>query len=107
MLRIRFPNGQCVTYNHATDHNRDVDGNIEVTRRDGEKNFWVALIPKGTNCIIEHVEPCAVRNPLQSQAPESACKTVLQHLRTLPSHQVRELKTALRDFNARSQCWRT
>lgn len=107
MLRIRFPNGQCIQYNDATEHDQLANGDTQIVRVTEGKRFWVALITKGTSCVIEHVQPCLVTNPLQSQAPATAFKTVMQHLRTLPAHQVRELKNALRDFNARSRAWRT
>lgn len=107
MIRVRFPNGQCVQYNSATDTRRDTCGGTEIVRKEGEARYWVAYIPAGTDCLVEWVMPCSVTNPIAELKPDSALKTVMQHLRALPGYDVKRLKLALRDFNAKQRCWRS
>jgi hypothetical protein len=110
MLRVRFPNGQCIQYNDATCINIDAHGGTEILRRDKAtgQNFWVAYLPEGTHALVEWVQPCAISNPIARElSPDSALELVKRHLRTLPGHKVKALKLELANFNARRCAWRT
>jgi hypothetical protein len=108
MIRVRFPNGQCIRYNDATTHRVGADGTVEILREAEDRTYWVAIIPKATPCLLEYMTPCAVENPIRPEMKAESCLAeVMVHLRTLPGYRLRDLKNALRDFNARSHCWKT
>lgn len=103
MITVRFPNGQAIQYNDASYCTRSVNGYSDLyTKKDGT---WIAQVPN--TALIESVRPCSITNPVaREMTPESALALVTEHLRTLPGHKVRDLKVALRAFNARSRTWR-
>jgi hypothetical protein len=107
MLRVRFPNGQCVQYNDATDVEFHSNGEIRILHVKEAKRWWLASVAPGSHCIIEWQTPCAVTNPVaREMTPESALALVTRHLRTLPSYKIRDLKVALQNFNARRHIWK-
>lgn len=108
MIKVRFPNGQCIQYNDATGINV-VTGGTEIIRKDKTTgtNYWVAFLPAGSGCLVEWVNPCAVSNPVaREMTPESALALVRKHLRTLRCDLVAALKQDLCAFNAKRRTWK-
>lgn len=107
MLRVRFPNGQCIQYNDVVDVEWQTNGGAHLLSRDAAGKRWInAQLAPGTQAVLEWVRTCAVSNPITGATPEQAVATVKQHLRTLPTRLVKELKLSLRPFNAKRHTWK-
>ncbi len=110
MITVRFPSGVAVQYNNANDWTFYSD-RVELLRTDEQGHRWVqAVIPLSTGCIIEWTKACVVTAaPLPS--PDAAIDRLLElhesgKLSGCASWKLKDLKRAMQQFNARSQCWR-
>lgn len=110
MITVRFQTGICVTYNNGNKLELCDNGAIKILQRDAGQQLWIlAMIPAGTNCVIEHVAPCKFENPLEGKTVDSAIRllTADAHgIRTAPSHFIKKLKLMLNDFNAKTYQWK-
>jgi len=108
MIRVRFPNGQCVTYNEAN----HVERLAEFTDlyESKAKRQWIAQVPN--TAIIECVEPCSVTNPISGMTLEKAIQFVLDNGRscggswTAEAGLLSDLKLMLQDFNRQRRTWK-
>lgn|SRR5574341_1131304 len=110
MIRIRFPNGQAIKYNNANGFNVRTDGAIEITQRANGQVYWYAVLPPHCPALIEGADACAVNNPITELTVEKALEMVLSNLRSINGYsnlnRLSLIKTKLRDFDARSRCWK-
>ncbi|MBP8055163.1 MAG: hypothetical protein KA314_04945 [Chloroflexi bacterium] len=107
MMSVLFPTGVRVTYNEAR-FLRYVNMGIELYTADptkDQKARWVVTIPASTGCIVE-AEP-ASKTVIPGQLNDAGLgEKVLDRLRHIPSWRLKELKTALNEFDARSKQWK-
>jgi hypothetical protein len=110
MITVRFPTGVSVTYNTANEINRTASGNVELCRRDAEQKLWlIALVPAGTDCVIEHTAPCKFENPIECATVDAAIRMLTRDgkaIRSAPSYFVKKLKLMLTEFNGKTHQWR-
>ena len=108
MVRVRFPNGQCIQYNDVSEVEWQNNAALELIRKDASGKRWmVAVIAPGTQFLYEWAQPCAITNPVARElSPESALDLVKKHLRSINTDKIKDLKLALRSFNARRHRWK-
>ncbi len=99
-LTVRYPNGATVTYNKAHKIAYRPDGHFEVL---DTKGHWVASIQGSSGAIVEAGLPCAITGPGESD--RSRLRYVLENLRHMDEVLLRQLKAALKDFDARTYSW--
>lgn len=108
-ITVRFPNGTTVTYNDADNTRITTGGAIEILRTKDGTSYWVAAIPAGCQAIVEHKTPCTIRRSGQSLVGD-AIKALLGARSTTrygpDTQKLRELKAMLRNFDARTGCWK-
>ena len=107
MFSFLFPTGVRVTYNEAR-FLRYVSTGMEFYTADPDKDHkarWLASIPASTGCIVEAAPACKTAIPGQLNDGELGEK-VLDRLRHLPTWRLKELKTALNEFDARGKQWK-
>ena len=100
MIRVRFPNGQCVTYNSGWYVETQIHHFSILTVERGA----IAFAP--FDCIIEWVTPCEVGNPLTGNLLERAASYVESLSGSVSwseGKQLSRLKNAMRRWNARSR----
>ncbi len=105
MITIRFPSGVAVIYNDARFLNQTSSAWELYTQKPTEGGRWIASIPLATQCIVEAVKPCRVENPVTGLTNHAAADMVLENIRELDGRRLKELKMALRDFNAKTYEW--
>ena len=107
MIRVRYPNGQCLKYKKA--QNVVYSSHAwELRADDGE---WIASVQLSAGAIVEAVFPCEVSNPIADIGSEQALKRsveVLQMQRIPPRSRrdILEIKRLLRNFDARTGSWK-
>lgn len=109
MITVRFSTGVSITYNTATTIKRLQDGGMEICRKDEKGQLWlIALIAPRADCVIEHVTPCRMENPVEGKTIESAVKMLAEaeDLRKAPSYWLSRLKKRLEDFDRRTNQWK-
>lgn len=108
MIKVRFSSGLVVSYNNANDYVPNSDGRIEITRKYGERQFRIATVPAGADCIIEHNEASEINGA--EITIQQALSVILKNPRDLKrcmEYRVKELKMFLeKNFDARSQAWK-
>lgn len=105
MLTVRFPDGVAVTYNTANFLSREADAWKLYTGDPIKGGEWVTTIQISAGCMVESVRPCRVENPVVGLTNYAAADLVLKNLRELDGRRLKELKMALRDFNAKTYGW--
>lgn len=104
MFTIRFPDGVAITYEAS--FLKHTQQTFELYTKDPENGgSWVASIPVSTHCIIEAARPCRVENPVAGLTDDAAAVMVLKNLHNLGHRRLKELKQALKTFNAKSYEW--
>lgn len=105
MVKVRFPNGQCVQYNNVVNWELATNG-VHLKNRD--KNIE-AYVPYASGAIIEWVTPRRIDNPVVGLTDDAALDLILKHGRELRTYDQREklsrLKRLLSKFNMRYQRW--
>lgn len=107
MFSVLFPTGVRVTYNRANwfQTRGQVIELYTANPADKPDARWVATIPLSTGCVVE-AEPASKTDiPGQLSDWELGAK-VQERLRHLSGMRLKELKSALNDFDARSQTWK-
>jgi hypothetical protein len=107
MIRVRFPNGQCLQYNDATRATIQGNGSIEFLRTGSDSRLYIeAFIAPGTDCIVEYARPCSVENPISELTPNKAIAYLQENIREASHYHVRDLKKLLQDFDTRRMVWK-
>lgn len=102
MITVRYPTGFCVQYNDANKYSRQLDGTIEILRKDAEgKQFYVALVAQNSGALIEFTKPCRMYSALEPGDAEQF-DAFMRVLRTFPNSKLKQLKKALTKFDAKS-----
>lgn len=107
MIRVRFPNGQCVTYNNGRHVEHFASHNTIRTKKGGD---LIACVPY--NCILEWVKPCSVTNPLDGDQLEAVSRVVegMADRRAHTSYKedaaLCRMKKALRSFDMLRRRWK-
>lgn len=103
---VRFATGVSVVYREAS-YMRHTSQTFELyTGNPEEGGRWVASIPVMTQCIIEARPASRVENTLEELTLRAAADQVVDNLRELGYRHLKELKMALKDFDARSNNWK-
>jgi hypothetical protein len=100
MIRVRFPNGQCITYNGATWAERNPSGYTDLYEGP-EKKVWFAQVPTAL-CVVERIAPCSVENALEASALKRATAYVESLSGSTPGQDdeyLIRLKQKLADYN--------
>ncbi len=104
MVTVRYPNGQCLTYNEAHDLTRNATEWDLYTKKDGK---WVASIQISAGVIVEVIPPCKIENPIQQLTVDSALELLIKHIRDAKNFSnVTTLKSLLRKFNSAMWEWK-
>lgn len=106
MIRVRFPNGQCITYNTGwyVENLSDKTGRRILTVKGGDLVAWVP-----NDCVIEWVKACSVENPLDGNALERAA-AALENMTNPTTYEqdrlLERMKRRLASFNLKTRRWR-
>lgn len=108
MITIRFPTGLVVEYADANYLHRNptqypVQAHL-YTKSPDEKGKFIADIPHGA--IIEFEPPSKTYTVAKELSPTSMAKQTLANLRDIPYWIAADLKSELRNFNAKSYEWK-
>jgi len=106
MLRVRYPNGRCVTYNGAANVQYRENGAIALLADGGG---WVAIVAPGSGAIIEYAIPCAIEG---DDSMKGSLQRVLNALRGRQwsgtweeTHLVSQLKDVLQRWHRGRHGW--
>ena len=105
MIRVTFPTGVSVEYPEANFMERSNSEWKLWTEKDGNAVAGVA-VAGGVVVDWHHaLNPPNITNRAAIPTDKAALDRVLLRLRDMPAEKLRELKAALRDFNAKSWTW--
>lgn len=104
MLKVRFPNGQCITYDNAN-YCVHRDNGSDLYEKKCDKKTWVATVPH--SCIIESQEACKVENPIIEMTEQRAFDIVLDMaIKNRTNCEWSYLKKLLKNYNAIEFEWK-
>lgn len=105
MLKVRFPNGQCITYNNACYSTVNEKGYTLYANKNEENREWIASVP--IDCIVEAVDPCKIENPMIGLTLDKAFDMVVDALENKETnYNLSHMKKILKDYNAATCEWK-
>lgn len=110
MITVMSPSGVRATYNDANCVEFYPDRREILYKDEKGLRFYRAIVPAGSDWLIEWKKPCEVTAPPMPSA-EVALDMLLQHIESGHIQQascwkLKDLKRALSKFNARRGTWR-
>ena len=110
MITVRYPNGFSIQYNDAHAINQLNDGSTEIIQivdkgTSREKKWKIAQLLPGSGAIVEWVTSCRTYNA-EAVDDDKLIDIVIERIRKFPAWKLRDLKTELHAFHAKSGTWR-
>lgn len=109
MICVRFPNGQCITYNNGWYTLTNNNGRTDIYESNAQKEL-IATVP--AECLIEWIKPCSVTNPIDGMTLEKALQFVIDNGSdcggswSKTACLLSDLKSSLQNFNRQTRKWK-
>jgi hypothetical protein len=103
MLKVRFPNGQCITYNNA--HYCNTNSTCHTLYNNKKNLEWIANAP--LDCLIEAVDPCKIENPIIELTIDKAFSMVIEAIENKETgYPLTKMKKLLKNYNSNTCSWK-
>ncbi len=107
MFIVRFPSGVSITYNSANHLDYDYDGRWRLyIAPENKGGRWVASIQPAAGVIVQSTRAREAENPGANPSGVEAVEMLMQNLKSVSHWQLKKLKLALANYNARTYSWK-